>query len=339
MSTILISKISITALKTDIIVNAANSRLQEGGGVCGYIFKAAGSRKLQNACDKIGGCPTGSAVITPGFNLCKYIVHAVGPIWVDGHHHEPQDLYGCYRKSLDLAKENSCHSIGFPLISAGIFGYPVDKAWRKALQAVNDWISNNSDYDITVQFAILDDRILNVGISTAAGLNIALNGSQSLKSNADANPGRQPISDEDISETDRKILFRLNVCSYRNLNEKEITVYDSESDNVVVSQTLSIEAENDRKYTVPFDAVQKIKKLIEDAKYLFDSSEIEESDTVIIDGENDKVLLCRNGESVTVEVANLFSSYKGFPRTTKAGELIYICRRIKRILKDNGVTV
>ena len=121
MSSIEIRKIEITDLDTDCIVNAANSSLAMGGGVCGAIFRAAGARELQAACDKIGGCPTGGAVITPGFALkAKYVIHAVGPIWHGGNHHEPQDLYSCYRESLDRAKENDCHSIGFPLISAGI---------------------------------------------------------------------------------------------------------------------------------------------------------------------------------------------------------------------------
>ena len=173
-TTIRLLKKGITRLNTEIIVNAANSQLQEGGGVCGYIFVAAGSAQLQEACDKIGGCPTGSAVITPGFNLCKYIIHAVGPVWYDGKHHEPQDLYSCYRKSLDLAKENNCHTIGFPLISAGIFGYPKDKAWRKALQAINDWSKDNADYPIEVTFAIIDDTILALGKNTAKELGIPI---------------------------------------------------------------------------------------------------------------------------------------------------------------------
>ena len=167
MQTISIQKRSITKLSADIIVNAANERLMQGGGVCGYIFQAAGAKKLQEACNEIGHCPTGSAVITPGFDLCRYIVHAVGPVWHGGDHHEPQLLYEAYKKSLDLAKEKNCHSIGFPLISAGLFGYPSDKAWRKAIQAVHDWFEDNKDYDIDVVFAVIDDKILDQGRDTA----------------------------------------------------------------------------------------------------------------------------------------------------------------------------
>ena len=91
------------------------------------------------------------------------MIHAVGPRWTDGDHNEPELLYSAYKQSLILAKENGLHSIGFPLISAGIFGYPLDGAWRKAIQACNDFIQNNPDQDIRIIFAVLDDRILSVG--------------------------------------------------------------------------------------------------------------------------------------------------------------------------------
>lgn len=164
MSNIEIKKIGITNVGTECIVNAANEGLWEGGGVCGIIFKAAGSSELTKACKKIGHCDTGSAVITPAFQLkAKYIIHAVGPVWKNGKNKEPQLLYSCYRKSLELAKENNCHSIGFPLISSGIFGYPMDKAWCKAIQACNDFIKNNSDYEMNIVFAVIDDNVLETG--------------------------------------------------------------------------------------------------------------------------------------------------------------------------------
>ncbi len=164
MSSIDIRKIGITKLDTDAIVNAANEGLWEGGGVCGYIFAEAGSAEMTKACQAIGGCKTGNAVITPGFKLpAKYVIHAVGPRWKDGEHNEPKLLYSTYKQSLMLAKENGLHSIGFPLISAGIFGYPVDKAWRKAIQACNDFLKVNTDYDIEIVFAVLDEEILTIG--------------------------------------------------------------------------------------------------------------------------------------------------------------------------------
>ena len=167
MSSIEIKKIGITKLDTDAIVNAANEGLWEGGGVCGAIFREAGSLELTKACNAIGRCRTGNAVITPGFKLpAKYVIHAVGPRWMDGNHNEPELLYSAYKQSLILAKENSLHSIGFPLISAGIFGYPLDGAWRNAIRACHDFIQNNADYDIRIIFAVLDDRILAVGEKT-----------------------------------------------------------------------------------------------------------------------------------------------------------------------------
>lgn len=171
MSAIRIQKIGITHLHTDAIVNAANSSLAAGGGVCGAIFSEAGYRELSEACEKIGGCRTGDAVITPGFHLpAKYIIHAVGPVYQDGNHREPQLLYSAYQNSLHLAKEYHCHSIGFPLISAGIFGYPKKQAWRKALQACMDFISAHPDYQIDIIFAVLDDEIKAMGEETLAEL-------------------------------------------------------------------------------------------------------------------------------------------------------------------------
>ena len=167
MALIEIRKVSITDLAMDAIVNAANEGLWAGGGVCGAIFSAAGHDKLQAACTAIGHCDTGFAVITPAFHLkAKYIIHAVGPVWQGGNNKEPQQLYGAYRKSLELAVEHGCHSIGFPLISAGIYGYSVDLAWRKAIQACNDFIEKNPSEDLYICFAVLDDTVLEVGQKT-----------------------------------------------------------------------------------------------------------------------------------------------------------------------------
>lgn len=164
MSSIKIQKTDITKLETDAIVNAANDSLSYGGGVCGAVFRAAGVSKMSAVCDAIGGCRTGNAVITPGFDLkAKYVIHAVGPIWRGGNSNEPNQLYSAYRESLTVARENGCHSIGFPLISAGIYGYPMDGAWRKALQACDDFIKANSDYEIDIVFAVLDDRTMAMG--------------------------------------------------------------------------------------------------------------------------------------------------------------------------------
>ena len=104
MSSLSIQKISITKLEVDAIVNAANSGLMMGGGVCGAIFREAGAAKLQAACLKIGGCKTGDAAITPGFDLpAKHVIHAVGPVWHGGNRGEPELLYSAYKRSLVVA--------------------------------------------------------------------------------------------------------------------------------------------------------------------------------------------------------------------------------------------
>ena len=164
MSEIEIQKISIVDLNTDAIVNAANEYLAAGGGVCGAIFQAAGYQKLQSACDLYGHCNTGDAVITPGFALkAKYVIHAVGPRWRDGKHGEPEQLRSAYKKALELAAENHCRSVGFPLISAGIYGYPVESAWSEAIRACAEFLQNHREQDIRIVFAVLNDSILAVG--------------------------------------------------------------------------------------------------------------------------------------------------------------------------------
>ena len=154
----------ITKLETDAIVNAANDGLRPGGGVCGAIFQKAGYDKLYKACSAIGRCKIGGAVITPGFQLkAKYIIHAVGPIWRDGAHKEPEQLYSAYKQSLQRAKEKQCHSIGFPLISSGIFGYPKELAWKTAITSCNDFMVENPDYPIEIVFAVLNDELKSIG--------------------------------------------------------------------------------------------------------------------------------------------------------------------------------
>jgi len=157
----------ITKMKVDAIVNAANSALQRGGGVCGAIFAAAGARELQAACNKIGRCKVGEAVITPGFNLpAKYIIHTVGPIWQGGHANEAQLLHNCYINSLNLALKHQCQSIAFPLISSGIYGYPKDQALHVAISAINEFLLNN---EANVYLVLFDEAIIataeNLGFS------------------------------------------------------------------------------------------------------------------------------------------------------------------------------
>jgi O-acetyl-ADP-ribose deacetylase (regulator of RNase III) len=131
----------ITKLDVDAIVNAANERLLAGGGVCGAIHRAAGP-ELEIACRAIGHCPTGSAVITPGFKLkARHVIHAVGPVWQGGGAREEALLRGCYAASLSLAAEAGAREIALPAISTGIFGYPLELATRTAIDAVATFLA------------------------------------------------------------------------------------------------------------------------------------------------------------------------------------------------------
>ena len=144
----------ITKMNTDIIVNAANSALQPGGGVCGAIFRAAGIQLLAAECETKSPCPTGSAVITGAYDMpVKYIIHAVGPVWRGGTHHERELLAGAYRSALELAREYQCQSIAFPLISAGIYGYPKDQALAVAISTISEFLLQ---YEMDVYLVVFD---------------------------------------------------------------------------------------------------------------------------------------------------------------------------------------
>lgn len=128
----------ITRLDVDAIVNAANTSLLGGGGVDGAIHRAAG-KELLRACEKLGGCPTGSAKATPGFNLpAKWVFHAVGPVWSGGNRHEDDLLAGCYRSCMELAREHEAKSIAFPAISTGIYRFPRQRAAEIAVHTVRE---------------------------------------------------------------------------------------------------------------------------------------------------------------------------------------------------------
>ncbi len=135
----------ITTMAVDAIVNAANTDLEWGGGVCGAIFEAAGGRELQAACDKLSPIKTGEAVITPGFKLlAKFIIHAAGPVYRDQTPAESEALLRkTYLSALQVAKENKCESVAFPLISSGIYGYPKEAALRIATEAIKSFLAKH----------------------------------------------------------------------------------------------------------------------------------------------------------------------------------------------------
>lgn len=137
MSAVLVARLAdITTLDVDAIVNAANSSLAPGGGVCGSIHRGAGP-ELARACLGLGRCPTGEARITPGFRLkARFVIHAVGPVWQGGSAGEAEQLASAYRSSLALANEHALRSIAFPAISTGIYGYPRGPATAVAVDAV-----------------------------------------------------------------------------------------------------------------------------------------------------------------------------------------------------------
>lgn len=146
----------ITTLSCDVVVNAANTKLLPGGGVCGAIFKAAGFLPLALACRKIGSCAVGDAVMTKGFKLkAKAIIHTVGPVYGKDPANQDRLLGDCYRNSLRLAAENGFESIAFPLISSGIYGYPKDKALRIATNAIKGFLQK-SETDMQVFLVVYD---------------------------------------------------------------------------------------------------------------------------------------------------------------------------------------
>jgi len=150
-SSISINQGDITTLDCECIVNAANKSLLGGGGVDGAIHRAAGPGLLKE-CRMLGGCETGKAKITRGYNLpAKWVIHTVGPVY-SGRPKDAELLADCYENSLNLAKEQGIHSIAFPAISTGVYGYPLEEATTVAMNTVKKWLEGHGDYSMEVIF-------------------------------------------------------------------------------------------------------------------------------------------------------------------------------------------
>lgn len=156
-SEIKVVKGDITTFDGDCIVNAANESLLGGGGVDGAIHRAAGPKLLEE-CRLLHGCQTGHAKITKGYDLnVDYVIHTVGPIY-SGKHEDAHLLRDCYWNSLELAKQYDIHSIAFPAISCGVYGYPVDEAVPVVLKTLADWLDANSAYTMKICLYCFDDE-------------------------------------------------------------------------------------------------------------------------------------------------------------------------------------
>ena len=209
----------ITKMQVDVVVNAANTNLLMGGGVCGAIFKVAGADLLQKECDKLSPIKTSEAVITNGFNLtAKQIIHVAGPRYRDGQSNESELLRASYQNALELAVKNGCNSIAFPLISSGIYGYPKPQALKIATDTIASFLLGN---ELDVYLTVFDKAAFDI--------------SHALTSEIDSFIDENYVAEHEITERSRMLLQAEQVT----FNEE---VCIAESDFLEVCEELPIQA-------------------------------------------------------------------------------------------------
>ena len=182
----------VTRFPAEVIVNPANRNLRPGEGISKAIFEAAGTARMRAACEAIGGCQPGNAVITPGFDLpAKWVVHAVGPLWLGGFHGEEAQLTACYRRALALAAEKNAASIALPLLSTGAYSYPKEKSFRAALAVISEFLEKR---EMDVYLSVFDPKTARPDPEDNAALLAAV--SAQGRGLLDAPEAASPIEDE-----------------------------------------------------------------------------------------------------------------------------------------------
>lgn len=233
----------ITKMKVDAIVNAANSGLVMGGGVCGMIFQEAGITDLKAACAKLSPIPTGTAVITPGFNLLsKYIIHAVGPIYSSIDPKQSEELlYSAYYNSLKIARENDCKSIAFPLISSGIYGYPKKDALIVATKAIRDFLLNE---EMKVYLVIFDKESFEISEELVGNVKSYINENYVIEKQKATYSIRNTVSRKKAQVPSDIMVFQKQILPQENAIEGMVEKLD-EPFNIILFRLIDAKGKSD----------------------------------------------------------------------------------------------